>query len=188
MNIVAFFVALTATAVSATWLLSNAGRTAAKLQVVPPNALANETILARFGAAIRPMESSARMLYALEPIMHYPSIPDIQERATLLQEFVQQGLVHAVASNNPDSSTVYLSAAPSSTSLYSIDCADINDIKCLKKVNVTATSPQGLDNPFVLLEPTEVANFALSKLSSGTLQASVGYPNGEPVLLLQFPA
>ncbi|CAK4361775.1 unnamed protein product [Aphanomyces euteiches] len=171
-----------------TWLLSNAGRTAAKLQVVPPNALANETILARFGAAIRPMESSARMLYALEPIMHYPSIPDIQERATLLQEFVQQGLVHAVASNNPDSSTVYLSAAPSSTSLYSIDCADINDIKCLKKVNVTATSPQGLDNPFVLLEPTEVANFALSKLSSGTLQASIGYPNGEPVLLLQFPA
>ncbi|CAK4759654.1 unnamed protein product, partial [Aphanomyces euteiches] len=66
-------------------------------------------------------------------------------------------------------------------SLYTIACADP---MCLTKVNTSATTPQ-LYNPLVLLSPTEVANFAQAKLTTGGVQASLASVGGEIILLLQ---
>ncbi|KAH9113766.1 hypothetical protein AeMF1_012096 [Aphanomyces euteiches] len=174
MNIVALVIKLAAVATStmaalnlsetqkqlSNWFDSPAGQSATKLQAVPPNSLNNETVLARFAAAIHPAEAA---LVNSQP---------------LVDAWVN---AYGARPNTSSSTTVYLSAASSTESLYTIACADP---MCLTKVNTSATTPQ-LYNPLVLLSPTEVANFAQAKLTTGGVQASLASVGGEIILLLQ---
>ncbi|CAK4082114.1 unnamed protein product [Aphanomyces euteiches] len=163
------------------WLQSPAGQAATRLQVIPPNAVNNPTLLARFSAASSPTEAALALGHELL-VASWPALPT-NERASWLQIAAHENLLRTVESDPADTSKLYLSVA-STTSPYSILCA--NPPFCLHRVNVSASAAAILDNPFVLLTPSETTTYLDDAFSSGAVRSALLTVEDAPVLLLEF--
>ncbi|KAG9411288.1 hypothetical protein AC1031_016928 [Aphanomyces cochlioides] len=195
MNVIAFFSTLALFALSAspvngltaiqtqlkTWVNCTAGREAKQLQLIPVNAVEDSRLLARFSAASNPTEAAIALADELS-VASWTTLPT-NERAGWLQNAAQQNRLHAVESDPTDTSKIYLSVA-STTSSFSILCA--SPPLCLHRINVSEATAAALDNPFVLMNPSETTTYLTNSLSSGAVRSALLTVEDAPVLLLEF--